>query len=1591
MPFESVRTNASNATIHDGAAAAQAGIPGAPLSRQQLVQKLGSDVARQLGWTPADYTQEELAALGEQLIVDHALHGDDASGARLLVALARTAGVLEPATHPIDPDQTADRISAFLNSEFENELAISQAISELARQEMPTRQELARTLLKKIGLDVERRVEIPQLIDPENPLATNEPKKAGDHYFNRDTLSAADIRGMSDRPLSDADVAARLARLPDSLDAEFSRRFDTYTRIAAEKAVSLIDSWLAWIAKKQGVNLDQARVEISMLRLQYYRREAQALVWTSFPYDGRTRLEVPAAGYIATVHAADGARRYFLSTLDGSAFPVPADVTTADWATRNSRVVFGDSSNHIDPPHFNRNDLLTRIATESLGKGKRDDLAAWLTSGLRGQFDKARESARGQTPAEQATDSLLDFIPFRRMIVAARDGDVDTAVVAGVFDVLTFGIPMLCSGLRLSAGAARALTPAARLLARGLPRYGIAGMRAALVELPGLRTSIKTALRSLNATPGTAGELRPLDADSMAAALRTKHPRLASALEKAARQARGKRISDGWWCVTPSSAPAGKEEITPLEQVAARGRDGGTLLLQPYGNSSSRAYTRFDPVTEQRIGHVLMADRDGLLYQTLPVDTLGRYRISELNILRDLDARRAGVDGVVHLKGKTYARIVDHYVEIVPEHASSADRQAWRLVAPRTGRRDIVTHRLFYDRDKELWRQAEVPELRGGGQTWSSDSDSSRETPVTNQPAAEEAHTSRRRPLSNDGPHSEVDEPAPKRPIAESAPALPAIGPAPRQLGEFRELLAGRIRGQASREQIDAVRALLARLEADPHGKPILSALHAYHELRGEAPEIVLIHGEDPIWPRPSIARYTPGRVWNLNLDALDQESRGGAEQGLETVHDNTPAVRELAAVYNNMTALLERGNPFIDLPPGSEPPLPAQLEAAWTQWVSTDPGPDDGMDPRYFVPLESQATVDYLRSELREARRHGGITRQTLEALLRGEIAEETVVGLKVDLKSRGLRRIPPLPGDTYELNVSVNPIRDWTAMPATIKVLKALRTNRTVVEHLPAGLIELNISDNAVETLPDGGLPRGLKSLRADSNRFTEISNLPSTLEQAFLARNRFRQCPEDLPRGLKILDLSENRLENLSTNPPPALEELHLAQNRLRHIPADSLPPHLKVLDLGENPDITALPVLPAQLEVLMVEITGLAELPENLPRSLQELYADELDLTHLPEDLPHTLRFLSLQDNALRSVPSNISRLSGDVHLEGNPISFDRLPPPPPGMRGPLFYLSDAPAGQYSANASSVARAVRQWLGEQADETAQRWDAIEQALESTPGGTSSAGQFRDLLNRLRATAYYRNAEFRAGIAEWLAELAKPERESLLKSTLQACVGATERCDDRVALTLDELRKLRLHDDIRIGRYSNRAADALDALRQMYRLDKLRDIAYGKIESLPEADDVEVYLAYTVELREPLGLSTVVPHMNFFRLSGVTRADLDAALAEVRAAERTCFYKDLVVDDTWKALIAQERPEPYAAAQLRLQELADEPLKQRIRAELVNHGLDPDDVDAQRNIGRFVWRQMEYEVLEPVTYEYLGSAGVSLPEGAPGSSAT
>jgi hypothetical protein len=119
-----------------------------------------------------------------------------------------------------------------------------------------------------------------------------------------------------------------------------------------------------------------------------------------------------------------------------------------------------------------------------------------------------------------------------------------------------------------------------------------------------------------------------------------------------------------------------------------------------------------------------------------------------------------------------------------------------------------------------------------------------------------------------------------------------------------------------------------------------------------------------------------------------------------------------------------------------------------------------------------------------------------------------------------------------------------------------------------------------------------------------------------------------------------------------------------------------------------------------------------------------------------------------------------------------------------------------------------------------------------------------------------------------------------------------------------------------------------------------------------------------------------------MRFFHLASVTQTDLDAALEEVLETERTTFYKDLVVDDTWNALIKQKLPERYNKAEETLHQLAGNPLQQRIRAELKKRKFNPDDPDFQKNIHKSIWHTMQYEELEPLTYDFLTAEGVPLP---------
>ncbi|MDI5676435.1 E3 ubiquitin--protein ligase, partial [Salmonella enterica subsp. enterica serovar Anatum] len=165
--------------------------------------------------------------------------------------------------------------------------------------------------------------------------------------------------------------------------------------------------------------------------------------------------------------------------------------------------------------------------------------------------------------------------------------------------------------------------------------------------------------------------------------------------------------------------------------------------------------------------------------------------------------------------------------------------------------------------------------------------------------------------------------------------------------------------------------------------------------------------------------------------------------------------------------------------------------------------------------------------------------------------------------------------------------------------------------------------------------------------------------------------------------------------------------------------------------------------------------------------------------------------------------------------------------------------------------------------------------------------NAAAFSLFLDRLSETEnFMKDAGFKAQISSWLVQLA--EDEALRAKTFAMATEATASCQDRVTLALHQMKNVQLVHDAEKGQYDNNLAALVATGREMFRLEKLEQIAREKAGTLALADDVEVYLAYQNKLKKALGLTSVTSEMRFFDVSGVTVSDLQAAELQVKAAE-------------------------------------------------------------------------------------------------------
>ncbi|CAM3584815.1 hypothetical protein BOSP111201_13715 [Bordetella sputigena] len=704
-------------------------------SRRWMTLKVGEAVARSLDVPSHDHTPEELAALGEQALIEGLASGTGLD-VSLLVVAAHAAGFIEDADLAnTDPEKLADRLHAFIRAEFAQEIAFYEALGKLAALEVPTRMGTAHALLKAAGLNPDHprieHIHFPGLAIVPTPALTNdEPSTPTLRYFHADTLADTNparlLTDANTRPTPEQ-MREIAGRLPASLDAEFNKRFDDYQRDAATQMAILTRCRLLLHARENGIDLSSAAVSVARPVLESALPGVLPMRGGVVQYVRKPTTTIQAQGFIYTVRPdAMGAtpRRFFVSSQSSLARELPAGISIDAWVDANRGLVFGEDAlaRVFQPPYR------SGVAIREMAEGKASSLELTLAAWFRTEIETLRPAARGKNSHDQMMEFLRSLIPSRPTIDAARRGDVEAAIVTSGLEVLSListlwlgaglaglGVKLGRQGLLTLATALKSPQLAMTVTMLGSRMAGRAGLHGLTRSAPLLQALRQKAARGI--VKGWA-RILSLDPERLAARMYASHPGMASSLHTASHKLRGPMIADGQWRLPgprtrPATGPV-DDAIEAIPSVIARDEAGGALRLQQLGRA--RAYTQYDPANGRRIGAVLLAGPGDLLYRSLPVHILRRYRVGTPDVVSQLQGQRAGANGAIVLQGRTYARIGDDYIEVVADLATSTDsRPIWHAVPPETVSPDVIVHRLAYDPDTALWRHASIPVLEGGG------------------------------------------------------------------------------------------------------------------------------------------------------------------------------------------------------------------------------------------------------------------------------------------------------------------------------------------------------------------------------------------------------------------------------------------------------------------------------------------------------------------------------------------------------------------------------------------------------------------------------------------------------------------------------------------------------------------------------------------------------------------------------------------------------------------------------------------------------------------------------------------------------------
>jgi len=507
---------------------------------------------------------------------------------------------------------------------------------------------------------------------------------------------------------------------------------------------------------------------------------------------------------------------------------------------------------------------------------------------------------------------------------------------------------------------------------------------------------------------------------------------------------------------------------------------------------------------------------------------------------------------------------------------------------------------------------------------------------------------------------------------------------------------------------------------------------------------------------------------------------------------------------------------------------------------------------------------------------------------------------------------------------------------------------------------------------------LQRNTLELEINGLGLTELPpELPPNITLLNAMGNRVTTLPAVWPAGITRLDVSYNQLTVLSAL-PEKLRNLDACFNQINHLSA-LLPHKIIMLDLSNN-NLDALPeTLPPFLRTLYVNDNVIRDLPAHIPITLRRIYASENRIVALKENYPPKLRILNLNGNLISTLPDNINSLPRhcSINLNNNPLTYtsclqlESLEQQP--SHRSTFIIFTSPYLPILMGQESLFAEVSEWLPEEGRRQVEpNWNAIE--LEE------NAHAFKIFLRRLGKTESVRKvSSFKHRVASWLGTLALDP--DLRRMTFLIAKGATESCEDRVALAFNDMQKALIVNQVEGGKYDNRLSELILQGRKMFRLEQLEIIAQEKLVSLAKKsdvfiDEIDIYLAYQVKLRTSLQLTSFTDEMMSFDVANITCLELLSAYDRVIRAENNNFPLWFSQWSAWICAIQRiDKPSYERAVEHKYQAL-ETITHEKLNEELKPLGLE-NDPDAVREQGKKIADDFISEIDMALTRKVLAAS--------------